>query len=387
MESTKDNKPLDPYLKGTSSPSIRFIALFLLILILSIYAIVQAKEFLYPLAFATLFSYLLFPPTNFLEKKGFPRILAIITVLFAALLIVAIIFFLFYTQLLGLLDNFESLKTTASKNIELLQNHISRWFGIKDNGLEIFLKHQVDQFFGSEINGVGKVFTATTGTVFRVVLLPIYVFLLLYYRTKFAYFILKLVKQDSKLTTVKILRDISNVAARYMGGVTIVVLILATINSAGLAIIGVEFAILFGIVSALFNYIPYFGTLMGGAVPFLFVLLSTPNPGYYGIRVALLFMIVQFTENYILTPNIVGGNVSISPLVIIIGLVAGGMLWGIPGLLVIIPFLAILRIIFTNIPSLHPFAYLLSMRGTRKHSIQLGRILKKLHLRKNISST
>ena len=382
MEGERSNKVLETSLNRTSTARSVSIALFLLILTLGIHALVQAKDFLYPLAFATLFSYLLFPPANFLEKKGFPRILAIITVLLAALLVVAVLFFLFYRQLLGLLENFPSLKSTASKNIELLQNQISNLFGIKDNSLETFLKHQADQFFGGEIKGMGKAFTATTGTVFRIIILPIYVFLLLFYRTKFAYFILKLVEEDSKPTAIKILRDISHVAARYMGGVTIVVLILATINSAGLAIIGVKYAILLGIVSALFNYIPYFGTLMGGAVPFLFVLLSTSDPGYYAIRVALLFMVVQFTENYILTPNIVGGNVRINPLVIIIGLVAGGMLWGIPGLLVIIPFLAILKIIFMHIPSLKPYAYLLGMKGTRMHSIHISRILKKLNLRK-----
>jgi predicted PurR-regulated permease PerM len=381
MENARIDKAVYSSLNGTSLARSISIALFLLILTLSINAVVQAKDFLYPLAFGTLFCYLLFPPANYLEKKGLPRILAILTVLLAALLIIAVIFFLFYRQLLGLLDNFDSLKANAGKNIELLQNQISGWFGIKDNGLELFLKHQVDQFFGGEMKGVGKAFTATTGTVFRIVILPIYVFLLLYYRTKFAYFILKLVKKSSKPTAIKILRDISHVAARYMGGVTIVVLILATINSAGLAIIGVQYAILLGIVSALFNYIPYFGTLMGGAVPFLFVLLSTSDPGYYGFRVALLFMVVQFTENYILTPNIVGGNVRINPLVIIVGLVAGGMLWGIPGLLVIIPFLAILKIIFMHIPGLQPYAYLLGMKGTRKHSIHLGNLLSKIHLR------
>jgi len=381
MGSKKNNNPLFSTQIETSLARSASIALFLIILTLGIYGVVQAKNFLYPLAFGTLFSYLLFPPVNFLEKKGLPRILAILIVILAALLIIAVIFFLFYRQLQGLLENFDSLKETAGKNIELLQHQISNWFGIKDQGLDSFLKQQIDQFSGGELQGVGKAFTATTGTVFRIVILPIYVFLLLYYRTKFAYFILKLVKNDFKATAVQILRDISNVAARYMGGVTIVVLILATINSAGLAIIGVEYAILLGIVSALFNYIPYFGTLMGGAVPLLFVLLSTSDPGYYGLRVALFFLVVQFTENYILTPNIVGGNVRINPLVIIVGLVAGGMLWGIPGLLVIIPFLAILKIIFMHIPSLKPYAYLLGIKGTRKHSIQVGSLLRKLHLR------
>jgi len=180
-----------------------------------------------------------------------------------------------------------------------------------------------------------------------------------------------MVPERSKRMTVNILREISTVAARYMGGVTIVVLILCVINSTGLVIIGVEYAILLGIVSAFFNFIPYFGTLMGGLVPFLFVLASTEQPFHYGIRVAILYLVVQFTENYILTPNIVGGNVKINPMIIIIGLIAGGMVWGIPGMLVVVPFLAILKIIFSHIPGLQPVAFLLGLKGTRRHSVNL----------------
>lgn len=382
MENEGSNKPGLFTSKGSKLNHAASFALFLLILILGVHAVVQAKHFLYPLTFGAMFAYLLYPPVNYLEKRGFHRILAILSMILTALVIIAVMFFLLYRQFSGLLDNFEDLKNTAAGNIEVLQHQISSLFGIKDDGLETFLKHQIDQISSGDLAGVGKAFTTTTGTVFRIFILPIYVFLLLYYRTKFAYFILKLVGDEHKARAVDILRDISFVAARYMGGVTIVVFILAIINSAGLAIIGVEYAILLGIISALFNYIPYFGTLMGGAVPFLFVLLSTSDPGNYGLKVAFLFLLVQFTENYILTPNIVGGNVRINPLVIIVGLVAGGMLWGIPGLLVIIPFLAILKIIFQHIPTLTPYAYLLGMKGTRKHSLDLKGLLAKLRLRK-----
>ena len=195
----------------------------------------------------------------------------------------------------------------------------------------------------------------------------------MYYRTKFAYFILKLTPKDKGMVTIRILRDISTIAASYMGGVTIVVLILVVLNSCGLLIIGVRYAIFFGMVSAFFNFIPYFGTLMGGSIPFLFVLLTTEDPLHYGLRVAILYVIVQFIENNILTPNIVGGHVKLNPFIIIIGLVLGATVWGIPGLLVTVPFLAILRVIFANLEPLTPFSYLLGPKGTRKHAITLAR--------------
>jgi predicted PurR-regulated permease PerM len=182
------------------------------------------------------------------------------------------------------------------------------------------------------------------------------------------------VPQDKQKVTIKILRDISMVASKYMGGVVIVVFILCVLNSLGLYIIGFRYPIVMGIISALFNFIPYFGTLMGGAVPLLFALL-VQDPVIAG-RVVILFIIIQFTENNILTPNIVGGNVKISPFFIIVGLVMAAMIWGIPGMLVIIPVLAIMKIVFKNIDELQPYAFLLSTRGTQKHSINVKNLKK-----------
>ncbi len=355
----------------THSTSIR-LALFLLITVLFIYAIIVARNFLYPIVFGALFSYLLFPIVNFLEKNKFPRILAIIFAILLALSIIGGIFMLFFQQFSNMFDDLNALKKSANNNIESLQTNLENFLGLANDRIEIFLKDQVNQIFSSE--NISKIFSATTGTIVRILILPVYVFLFLFYRTKFAYFILKIVESENKENAINILRDISTVAARYMGGVSIVVLILCIINSTGLLIIGVEYAILLGIISAFFNFIPYFGTLMGGSVPFLFVLLTTDEPLYFGIRVALFFIVVQFTENNILTPNIVGGNVKINPFFIIIGLVAGATVWGIPGMLVIVPFLAVARIIFMNVESLQPYAFLIGPRGTQKHSLRLRKL-------------
>jgi predicted PurR-regulated permease PerM len=163
---------------------------------------------------------------------------------------------IFYYQLTILFDDFEQLKSQANENIELLQKNLEELLGMKDNRIEQFLKGHIENFFNPESGGgFSKVFSATAGTIFRIAVLPVYVFLFLYYRTKFAYFILKIVRKDMKFNTLKILRDISKVATQYMGGVSIVVMILMVLNSLGLIIIGVKYPILLGIISAFFNFI------------------------------------------------------------------------------------------------------------------------------------
>lgn len=358
------------------------ITFLLLTIILFIYGIIAAKQFLFPITFGILISYLLYPIANFLEKNSFPRILSIIISILVAIVVVGAIFLLFYRQFVNMLDEFASLRQKANENIEAFQQNLQSFLGLQNNRLEQFLKDQVSQFFGKK-NQIALLFTATTDTIFKIVILPVYVFLFLYYRTKFAYFILKIVDKKNERTALNILREISTVAAKYMGGVAIVVLILCVLNSTGLLIIGVEYAILLGIISAFFNFIPYFGTLLGGAVPLLFVLLTADDPVYYAIRVVILFMIIQFTENNILTPNIVGGNVKINPFFIIVGLIVGGMVWGIPGMLVIVPFLAIARIICSNIKGLQPYSFLLGPKGTQRHSITMRKIRDLFVFRKN----
>lgn len=350
-------------------------ALYLLIPILFIYGIIEAKAFLFPLVLALLFAYLLYPVVNFLEKKGLPRALSIILSILTAIIIIGGIMLLFYTQSNMMFADFDKLKAQAVNNIETLQYNLEDIFGMKNDSMKSLLLERVNSFFSTEGSGLLKLFSATTGTIVKIFLLPVYVFLFLYFRTRLAVFILKVVKDSQRAVAINILRDIATVAERYMGGVTIVVLILCIINSTGLLLLGVDYAILLGIISAFFNFIPYFGTLMGGSVPFLFVLLTTDEPITNGIKVLILFILIQFTENNILTPNIVGGNVKINPFFVIVGLVAGATVWGIAGMVVVVPLLAMARITFINTVRLKPYGYLIGPTRPKRSSIK-ERLLK-----------
>lgn len=345
------------------------IALILLIPILFVYGIIAAKDFLFPIVLAILFAYLLYPIVNYLDKKKFPRALSILSAILLAILVLGGIILLFYTQLNSLFEDFASLKAQAGENIAAFQQTLKSTFGLENVRLDSFLTDRIDRFFSTEGSGLSKIFSATTGTLSKLFILPVYVFLFLFFRTKLAFFILNVVKEHNKMITVKILRSISTVAERYMGGVTIVVLILCVINSAGLLLIGIDYAILLGITSAFFNFIPYFGTLMGGSVPFLFVLFVSDQPIKFGIQVLILFVIVQFTENNILTPNIVGGNVKINPFFVIVGLVAGATVWGVAGMVVVVPMLAMARIALINTDRYKPYAYLLGPRKPNRPSL------------------
>jgi len=347
----------------------------LLAIILFLYGLIAIRNFLYPIAFGFLLAYLLFPIVNWLEKKRIPRILANFITIIGVLGIMASLVFLAYSQIAPMAGEFPKLIDTGIRNLSEMLAAIGEYFGFDRSETRQLIQEQTSAFIASGGEYLQDIFSSTASTIVAIGLLPVYIFLFLYYRTKFAYFLLKIAGPSRRKETIEILREISKVSARYMGGVIAVVTVLCFLNSLGLWIIGMRFAIALGIVSAFFNFIPYFGTLLGGLVPFLFALLVENDP-VLAFRVIILFIIIQFIENNILTPNIVGGNVKVNPFFIITGLVAASIIWGIPGMLLIVPFLAIMRIVFSHIDSMRPYAFLLGEEGTAKHSITMSKLKK-----------
>jgi predicted PurR-regulated permease PerM len=348
-------------------------AFVLLAIFLFIYGLIAARNFLYPIAFGFVFAYLVYPLARWFEIRGIPRILANFIVILGTIALLIGFVIAAYHIITPIAIDFSELANKAIDNLTKMSVRAGQYLGIDTNNMEETISKRLSSATEAGGEQLGSVFSATTNTIVAFGILPVYIFLFLYYRTKFMFFLLNLAGRSRRGEMVNMLREIAKVMVQYMGGVLIVVFILSFINSIGLLIIGVPFAIPLGVMAALFNFIPYFGTLLGGLVPLIFAFLVEGDP-VLAFKVVILFIIVQFVENNILTPNIVGGNVKINPFFIITGLVAASMIWGIPGMLLIVPFLASLRILFKHIDFMKPYAFLLGEEGTEKHSIQMSKI-------------
>lgn len=355
-----------------------FLALgYLAFFSLLIFVLIVLRNLLYPLALATLFAYLLYPLTSLLERARLPRIAANILAILISLAVLAAFLFLLYIQLSLLLGDFPDLMNQAHDNLDRLYTFVETKFGISAREQNTWLKQRLASLFATGSAFIKAAFAATTGTLAKLALLPVYIFFLLYYRNKFNSFLYQITPARHHPTLSHVILEISQVTKRYMSGMVVVVLILCVINSFGLWVVGVKYAVLLGVIAALINFIPYFGTLIGGAVPLTFSLLVMDSPTY-ALGVIILFAIVQFIENNILTPNIVGGNVDINPFFTILSIVVGGMMWGLPGMIISLPFMSIVRIVCANIPRLQPLAFLLGTSGTEHHAITLEGIKVKL---------
>jgi predicted PurR-regulated permease PerM len=339
---------------------------------------IMAKNILIPLAVSVFLTYLLYPLVNRLEKSGIHRIIASVGVVFLAVVLLGSVALLISIKISNMTIDLADIRSNFDHKTQAVELWMENRLGMKAGTMDNFFGDSFDNILVTWQKQLGNLFTATTTTIFQIVVLPVFTFFLLFYRTKIAYFIFRAAGRKNKAVALKILREVSTVATRYMGGILIVVAVLCVLNSTGLYIMGIKYAIILGVLSAIMNLIPYVGTVLGGLIPFSFVLFTYAEPFPALLKIVLLFAVIQFTENYILTPNIVGSSIKINPLAIILSLLFASMVWGIAGMLIVVPFLAILKVIMRNVDSLKPYAYLLSDRGNEKYKVRFPNLLKKI---------
>lgn len=340
-------------------PRIITLTALLLFIILLFYGLIVAKSFLSTIILGVIFSYLIYPLVNFLEVKArFPRILANLLSILLLLGLMTLIVFIMYRNVGKLTADMPALVEKAHHNIDQLGAFIESTLGYTVDRQNLLIHDSINNILNLSSNFTKSLFKGTTNTIFTLGLMPVFMFYMLYYREKFRKFIIMAVPSNKEEDARAIIRKITHITPRYIGGVFTVVLILTVLNSFGLWIVGVKYAILFGIISALFNLIPYFGTWIGASIPFMFALLTGDTP-QLAFGVILLFVVIQFLENNVLTPNITGSYVNLNPFFTILLIIIGGTVWGIIGMFVIVPIAAMMKIVFDHSKSLKPYAYLI----------------------------
>ena len=332
-----------------------FIALLIIIIV---FFMIVAKPILIPLLISGYIAMLLTSACNRLERRKIPRSISAAIVLLLFIAIIGGIFFLIYIQLRGFMHDLGGDVTAKLNSFVIVAN---KWcmetFGFDlgmPNGFEF--KKAVD-IVKPENGSATQLFINMLNTLSDVVLLPVFIFFLLIYRDHLAIFVTKVFsKQDNNFLLEK-LTSIRKIVHAYIFGASKVMGILAIVNTAVLFALGIKHAIFFGVVAGLLNIVPYLGPSLGVIMPFFFALI-TKDSLFYPIAVAVSFIFIQLLEGAFLTPKITGGNVNLNALVTFLGLLIGGAIWGVLGMILIIPTIAILKKLFELSPDTQPYAYL-----------------------------
>ncbi|MEO5570817.1 MAG: AI-2E family transporter [Bacteroidia bacterium] len=322
-----------------------------------VYLLVIAQDILIPLVYATLIAILLNPLVNFLHNKKINRVVAIFIALILTIVVTASIVYFISSQASMFK---EALPKFEVKFNELLQKIIS-WasgkFNISDEKISASIAKGKTELMGNSGTYIGQTLNTISGILVVVILLPVYIFFILFYKSLLLEFIRRLFHQEQHKTVVEVLVESKGLIQSYLAGLLIEASIVATLNSVGLLILGIDYAILIGIIGALLNIIPYLGGLVAVALPMIVALVNkSPTEMLF---VFGLYMLVQFIDNNFLVPRIVASKVKLNALVSIIIVIIGGALWGLSGMFLSIPVAAILKVIFDRVEPLKPWGYLL----------------------------
>ncbi|OKL41371.1 AI-2E family transporter [Pontibacter flavimaris] len=341
-------------------PSYFKYTVILLGLVLLIYTLQQFKAVLMPLAFGLLFALLLLPLTRDLEKKlRFPRPLAILTSILLVIVILSLVVWFLSMQLVSLTSELDSIGQNMQKLIVKGQNFFVENFGIAPPNKSELIQNALGGLQDFTTTFLGSTISITTGAITILTLVPIFVFLLLYYRDHLEQFMFKFVAKDKRSGVIQTVTNIQHVVQSYISGLMIVIVVVALLNSAGLLILGVKYAIFFGVFASILTIIPYIGILIGASLPALFTLATTGNL-LDAVLVVIVFMFVQFLEGNFITPFVVGSKVSLNPFAAILALLVGGEVWGAAGMILSIPIIAMMKVIFDVYEPLQPIGFLMA---------------------------
>ncbi|UEG51043.1 AI-2E family transporter [Ferruginibacter lapsinanis] len=321
-----------------------------------------------PFSFSLLIAVLLLPINDFLEKRKVNRVIAIlISLLLSVFLLTAIVYFL-ASQILDFTKDIPGIKIQLQHHVASVQKWLTIHFKVTKVEQVFLVNNAADNIKNSGF--IGETVLSATQILPIIVLLPVYTFLLLYYRDMIYSFFIKIFSNDHTDKVKEVLKESRYIVQGYMLGLILEMAIVSAINSAGFLILGIKYAFFLGFLAALLNIIPYIGMLIA-AVLCAVITLATSNQITDVIGVMVILTVVQFIDNNIIMPKVVSSKVKINALITILGVIAGGALAGISGMFLSIPSIAILKVIFDRVQGLEPWGYLLGdeITGTKQSRI------------------
>ena len=346
-------------------------------------AIYLGQDILVPLAMAGLIAVLLRPVENRLTRLGMHKVIAISLALLFAVIIVFGIAAVLSMQLSDFADDLPKIRQNINDFFDDAKRWVRREYNVSYRQQDKYLQKAQAQTLDSlqSPDTLGFI----TGPLGTLTLIPIYVFLLLYYRSMLLYFIVVLFAEKHADRVRDVLSEVKAVVQSYMVGLLIETSCVAALNSIGLLILGVQYAILLGVMGAILNLIPYIGGLVA---TFLTVIVTFSNNPELSVILGVvgIFLLVQFIDNNVFVPLIVASKVRVNALVSIVGVLIGGALAGVSGMFLSIPVIAILKVVFDRVDSLRPWGVLLGDQTPEQAGSNLFRLTKRRRRAKLIDS-
>lgn len=334
---------------------------FILAFIFGLFAVmVLAKPVLIPLSLALLISFILFPVVKKLEYWGINTLLSAFLSLLLLFVILGGAITLFSAEIMDLsdrLNNFTGkIMNTLSDVVIFINDNVQFIDELNRDELVEKGKEWISESSGtlvqSTFNSTSAFFTGLISTI-------IFTFLFLIYRKGLTKAFVAFGDDDNKDKIFRMFKNIQSVGMQYLSGMFLLILILGFANSIGLWVIGIDSPFLFGFMAAILSIVPFVGTTIGATIPVLYALM-TADSLWVPLAVMIMFWGIQTIESNFLNPKVVGSSLNVNAFAAILSLLIGASVWGIAGMILFLPFAAILKVVCEEFDQLKPVAMLIS---------------------------
>jgi predicted PurR-regulated permease PerM len=361
--------------KSSSAPFYTKLAMILISLIALGYIFILGKKILSPLLFSFLFAIALLPVAGFFETKmKLPRSAASGLSVILLLSFISLILYFVGSQISELAKDWPMFKESFSDTINQLQNWVTLKFHIDVKKQMTYVHNETQKMLAESAGVIGATVISLSSVLLFLVFVMIDTFFLLFYRRLIIRFLIAVFAEENSVTVYEIVAQVEYIIRKYILGLLLEMAIVALVCCLAFLIIGVKYAILLGLITGLFNIIPYIG-IFTSLVLSTVLTIGTAATTTKVVLVIVTIVAMHLIDSNVLLPVIVGSKVKINALITVIGVIIGEMFWGIPGMFLSIPVIAICKVVFDRIDSLKPWGMLL---GDEKDEEQPGKLSKEV---------
>jgi predicted PurR-regulated permease PerM len=306
-----------------------------------------------PLSFALFISFILQPICSSMERKGIGRVVAILLGLTALSIVIALLLMLLYSQFRKFTHEWPLISVKIAELIGNLKTFLISELGFSSAQVEYWGADLLNKTANNTLELIETSMVSLVVNLVMLVLIPVYAFLILYYRHQLVDLLYSFFPEKQRARVAEVIGLSIQTYYNFIKGMAVVYLIVGILNSVGLLVLGVPHAFLFGFLTAIMTFIPYVGIIVASLLPISYAWM-TYNSVWYPVGVIAIFTFVQYLEANVIFPWAVSQKLQLNTLVTLMVIVVGGILWGAAGMILFIPFAAILKLIADRMEGWEP---------------------------------
>ena len=322
------------------------------------YLAIQGQDLIIPMIMGLLFAILLVPVCNFLEKKlRFNRSISAIVVSVLGLALIGLILYLIGIQTTSFSEDWPAFQKQITVAFDSIQDWIAHKFGVQKHKQLTYINDLAQKSLSTGTVIVEKMLKSITYILMLIGLTFLFTLFILIYRRQMVRFIIMCFADKHKAVVMDVVNSIQYMVKKYLIGLIIQMILVTILSFIAYTIIGIKYNFLLAIITGIFNVLPYLGILIATVLG-IFVTFATSSAANV-LWVLVGMVAVHAVDGNIIMPKIVGSQVKLNSLIVIIGLIVGESIWGVMGMFLTIPIMAIAKIIFDRVEDLKPWGYLM----------------------------